>query len=77
MKKILLISATLLLATGCSSKTKNALGLTETMPDEYQVTRNNSLEVPPHYNATSAKSKIATGKKNLSKAEKALLKEIK
>lgn len=77
MKKILLISATLILATACSSKTKNALGLTETMPDEYQVTRNKSLEVPPHYNATSAKQKAKKGKKNLSKAEKALLKEIK
>ena len=77
MKKILLIGATLILASACSSKTKSALGLTETMPDEYQVTRNKSLEVPPHYRANSTKPIASDAKKKVSKAEKALLKEIK
>lgn len=49
MKNILIIIATLLLSTGCSNKTKTTLGLIETIPDEYQVTRNKPLEVPPHY----------------------------
>ena len=79
MKKILLIGATLILATGCSAKTKKTLGLTETMPDEYQVKRVKPLEVPPHYNATSTKKTTTKTKKKskLSKAEEALLTEVK
>lgn len=50
MKNILLITAILLATIGCSNKTKKTLGLIETIPDEYQVTRNKPLEVPPHYN---------------------------
>lgn len=49
MKKILLIALTLAFTSSCSSKTKNRLGLTETVPDEYQVTSNKPLEVPPFY----------------------------
>ena len=49
MKEILLILATLVLTSSCSSKTKKNLGLAETIPDEYQVSKNKSLEVPPFY----------------------------
>ncbi len=77
MKKILLIIAVLFLSTGCSKKTKKTLGLTETMPDEYQVQRNKSLEVPPHYRAQDSVEKdVPAKKKKLSKSEEALLKEI-
>ncbi|RTK92129.1 MAG: DUF3035 domain-containing protein [Rickettsiales bacterium] len=50
MKNILIIISALLLTVSCSNKTKKTLGLIETIPDEYQVTRNKPLEVPPHYN---------------------------
>ena len=78
MKKILLIIAVLFLSTGCSKKTKSTRGLTETMPDEYQVHRNKSLEVPPHYRAQDfiGKKDVPAKKKKLSKSEEALLKEI-
>lgn len=78
MRKILLITAVLFLSIGCSSKTKKTLGLTETIPDEYQVQRNKSLEVPPHYRAQDSREKkdVPAQKKKLSKSEAALLKEI-
>ena len=78
MKKILLLIAVLFLSIGCSSKTKKTLGLTETIPDEYQVQRNKSLEVPPHYRASRPEGakNIETKKKKLSKSEEALLKEV-
>lgn len=77
MKKILLFTTTLLLATACSSKTKKMLGLTETMPDEYQVKRNKSLEIPPHYKPSESqvnKQNKKAGK--LSRSQEALLKEV-
>ncbi|MDP4832951.1 MAG: DUF3035 domain-containing protein [Rickettsiaceae bacterium] len=79
MKKILLLSAVLIITSACSKNTKKTLGLTETLPDEYQVQRNKSLEIPPCYQAnTSTKPKNEKPKnKNLSKAEQALLDEIK
>ena len=79
IKKILLLSSILIITAACSPKAKKTLGLTEEMPDEYQVTRNKALEVPPCYQATSSKKPTNedTSKKKLSKAEAALLKEIK
>ena len=79
MKKILLLSAALIITSACSKSTKKTLGLIETMPDEYQVKRNKSLEIPPCYRATeSAKNKNKANKqKKLSKAEQALLNEVK
>jgi hypothetical protein len=79
MKKILLLGAALIITSACSKNTKKTLGLTETLPDEYQVQRNKSLEIPPCYQArTSIKQKDAKPKNhNLSKAEQALLAEIK
>ncbi len=33
----------------CSGKVGRSIGMVETMPDEYQVTKAKPLEVPPHY----------------------------
>jgi hypothetical protein len=78
MKKTLLLIAVLFLSIGCSSKTKKTLGLTETMPDEYQVQRGKALEVPPHYRARDSvkKKDVLEKKKKLSTSEEALLKEV-
>lgn len=76
MKKILILTAVGLVLSSCSSKIKKTLGLTENMPDEYQVQRYKSLEVPPCYQDVECKSNKKTDKK-LSKAEKALLGEVK
>ena len=79
MKKILLLSAALIITSACSKNTKQTLGLTELMPDEYQVTRNKSLEVPPCSQVTSIKKETnnsANTKEKFSTAEEALLKEM-
>lgn len=88
MQKILLLIVLSLLTSACSNKTKKSLGIIETMPDEYQVKRNKSLEVPPHYrvgdtrvvntraNATLVPAKKQQGGHSLSKSEEALLKEV-
>ena len=49
MKKFILL-LTLFSITACSKNAKKTWGLTETIPDEYKVTRNKPLEVPPSYN---------------------------
>lgn len=80
MKKILLLSSALIITSACSSKTKKTLGLTETMPDEYQATRNKALEIPPGYdpsNIVDQKEAKKSKDKKLSDAEKALLEEVK
>ena len=79
MKKILLLSVALVITSACSKSTKKTLGLTEIMPDEYQVKRNKSLEVPPYYRATKSvkRKNEADSYKKLSKAEKSLLREVK
>lgn len=81
MRVMILVLSTMFLLTGCNSKTKKTLGLTETMPDEYQVQRNKPLEVPPHYKG--AYKKVESKSKNkssadstLTKSEKALLDDI-
>lgn len=75
MKKIALLFASIFLIAGCSKSTKKTLGLVETMPDEYKVKRNKSLEIPPSYQQT--KSKTIKKNSKFSKAEQALLKEAK
>lgn len=49
MRNIGIIILTLFIATGCSKKMKQKVGLTTTGPNEYKVQRNQPLEVPPHY----------------------------
>lgn len=75
MKKIALLFASIFLIASCSKSTKKTLGLVETMPDEYKVKRNKSLEIPPNYQQT--KSKTVEKNSKFSKAEQALLKEAK
>ena len=75
MKKIALLFASIFLIAGCSKSTKKFLGLVETMPDEYKVKRNKSLEVPPSYQ--QRKSKTIKKDSKFSDAEQALLKEAK
>ena len=48
IKNILGITVLVILA-GCSNKSKHAIGIVETLPDEYQVKKSKPLEVPPHY----------------------------
>ncbi|MDG1436365.1 MAG: DUF3035 domain-containing protein [Rickettsiaceae bacterium] len=78
MKKLLLLSAALLITSACSNKTKKTLGLTESLPDEYQTTRNKNLEIPPCYQATTSVKTKSNSKNqdNLSNSEKALLKDL-
>ena len=75
MKETVLLFASIFLIIGCSKNTKKTLGLVETIPDEYQVKRNKSLEVPPVYQLEN--SKAAKNNSKFSEAEKALLKEAK
>lgn len=77
MKKILLLSAALIAVSACSKNTKKTLGLTETLPDEYKVSRNKPLDVPPFYQSTTTPKQKGKKQKQLSKEEEALLKEIK
>ena len=48
MKNLLLICCAIILS-GCSHKAKEKIGLVTTGPDENQVLKNKSLEIPPHY----------------------------
>lgn len=77
MKNIPIIISALLLTISCSNKTKKTLGLIETIPDEYQVTRNKPLELPPHYNLEEINS-VSSNKntvKSMSNSEKAIIQE--
>ncbi len=74
--KILFISFFSLLLVSCSTKTKHKIGLLNPGPNEYEVTKNKPLEMPPHYNLKESKnSDVTSTNENLSKAEKELLKE--
>jgi hypothetical protein len=75
MKKIALLFATIFLICSCSKSTKRTLGLTETMPDEYKVKRNKSLEIPPIYKQKTSNQTNENSK--FSKAEQALIKAAK
>ncbi len=76
MKKILYILAATLLLASCT-KTKKTLGLTENIPDEFQVTKAKPLEIPPHFNlsTTSRIQAEKKTKKKLSPAEEAVINE--
>ncbi len=77
IKNILLLSVALIAISACSKNTKKTLGLTETLPDEYRVSKNKPLDVPPFYQSTATpKQKGKKQTKKLSKEEQALLKEI-
>ena len=75
MKKISLVFVTLL--SSCNKATKKTLGLTQDMPDEFQVKTAKPLEVPPHFDLQDAaqEQKIKPAGKKLPKREKGLLTE--
>ncbi len=78
MQKILFTIITVLLLTSCSKSAKRTLGLTENIPDEFQVTKAKPLEVPPHFNLSKTDHKIETKKKvktKLSASEEAIMQE--
>jgi hypothetical protein len=76
MKKTLYILTATLLLVSCT-KAKKTLGLTENMPDEFQVTKAKPLEVPPHFNLSKTGQAQAEkkAKKKLSPAEEAVMEE--
>lgn len=82
MRILLLLSAILLTTSACNSKVKKTVGITTSGPDEYMVTRNKSLEMPPHYELPPIQTEgkeIGNDKKitrDLNEGEKALIKEI-
>lgn len=78
MKQILYTITAILLLSSCKA-TKKTLGLTENMPDEFQVTKAKPLEVPPHFNLSkpTGQDKVEKKSKNkLSTAEEAIIKEL-
>ncbi|MFK7967589.1 MAG: DUF3035 domain-containing protein [Rickettsiaceae bacterium] len=76
MKQVLLILTAIMLLSSCKS-TKKTLGLTENIPDEFQVTKMKPLEVPPHFSLSRGQQGkiVKKSENNLSVAEKAILKE--
>lgn len=50
MLRIILVPIMIMLVlSSCSKRVKETIGIVTTGPDEYQVQRNKSIEVPPHY----------------------------
>ena len=78
MKQVLFTLTSLMLISSCKA-TKKTLGLTENMPDEFQVTKAKPLEVPPHFSLSkTGQAKITKeSKNNLSAAEEDIIKESK
>ena len=63
MKQVLFTLTSLMLISSCKA-TKKTLGLTENMPDEFQVTKAKPLEVPPHFSLSkTGQAKIKESKK--------------
>jgi len=48
MKQLATLFILAALISGCSSKAKQRIGLTNSGPNEYSVTKNKPLEMPPH-----------------------------
>lgn len=83
MRIFLLLFTILLTVSACNNKVKETIGITTAGPDEYVVTRNKSLEMPPHYELPPVQDdsqKIGNDNKKVTKdlneGEKALIKEI-
>lgn len=81
---IILLLVTLLTTTACSNSVKERIGIVTPQPNEYQVQRSKSLDVPPDYNlpqpATKARREsvpVTSGRLNLlDNAEKALIQDL-
>ena len=84
MRKVFLLLATLFAASACNKKVKEQIGIVTPGPNEYQVHRNKSLEMPPHYDLpmpTTHNRPIHNDDKKrssdkLNEGEKAILEEI-
>ena len=85
MRIILLQIITILVLSSCNKRVKETIGIVTPGPDEYQVQRSQSIEVPPHYylpKPTDTSNKQPNSKplvpntQNLDEAEKALLDEV-
>jgi hypothetical protein len=67
--------------SGCSNSTKKMLGITSSGPDEYQVTSNRPLEMPPHFDINSVRKEKDNREEkshdSLNSAEQDLLNHIK
>lgn len=77
--KLFIILCVAVTVTGCTKKMKKKFGITETTPDEFQVTKTSGLDVPPHFKLHNpyANKDDKENKANLSKDEKKLLEDIK
>lgn len=81
MRTILLLCV-LVLVSGCNKKFKETMGIATAGPDEYQVQRAKTLEVPPHYDLPVPVDQDVRVKKyvddsqNLNKGEKALIQAV-
>jgi hypothetical protein len=67
----------------CSHKVKSTLGITTSGPDEYSVSTNKPLEMPPHFTLNEVMNKTSDSHEkdvsvsdSLSAEQKELLKEI-
>lgn len=66
------------LISSCSSKLGKTIGLSTSGPDEYSVTRNRPLEIPPHFQLNEIENEKkgilnSNAESSLTAAEKALL----
>lgn len=77
--KIFIMLFAIIAIAGCSKKTKKKLGITENIPDEFQVSKTNGIDVPPHFKLRNPydKSNIKDNNDQLSQDEEAILKNIK
>jgi hypothetical protein len=83
MRIMYLLIVTIIVMSGCSKKVKETVGIVTPGPNEYQVQRSKTLEVPPHYHLQKpvdfdhAQDIKPTHNQNLNDSERALLKEVK
>lgn len=77
--KLFIILSAALAITACSNSTKRKLGITQNIPDEFQVSKTSGIDVPPHFKLHNPheESNIKENKDKLSKDEEAILKNIK
>jgi hypothetical protein len=50
LAKIIFVSLSLLILQSCSQNLKRKIGFSDSGPNEYSVTKNKPLEMPPHFN---------------------------
>lgn len=78
MKKFVLFLSSIVLITACSNSAKKKFGISENLPDEFQVSKGKDLEIPPHFKLANPEAAEKSKKPHkLTKSEEALLKEIK